>query len=177
MKFFHWIVWVGGYVAGMLLDTVFLPVFFNAGGFFFELPVLLFGVLLQPAWFSFLYVMGAGILRDIVAPPLVPSYTLFFLFLFLVVRGFSAFAPWDEPLRRIASVAVGLLSTPFVWAASALVTRILFHPANPAGFAPRIAPSFAAGEVLFVGLWFCIFSWLAVKRFRKTRADELGRIA
>lgn len=171
----QFIVWLALYLAAFLLEGAVLPVFFGARVPALSLTVLLIGVAFQDFWAGFWFASFAGLLRDVLASAAFP-YTVFALLLFGCLQLFLTFVQWDDPLRRLGAILIGLLAAPPVWLASSAVGHLFFHLPLRAITLSDLTSRFAFGEAAFAASWFLVFSWCALRVARRKRSLAAERI-
>ena len=166
-------VWLGSYLAILLAEVSLLPHLVGTAVPALSAATLVLGIGLQDFRSGFWFVGLAGLLRDIILPGAVLPHTLFGFILFFAMQSFTALAPWDQPLREIAAVGVGLLFLPVAWMGGSLIAAALFdlpmRTLSGADFASR----FALREGIFAAVWFSIVVRYRLRRFERRRMAEL----
>lgn len=170
------IVWLVAYLAVLIAEIAVLPQWLGSSTPAAHFGVFVIGIAFQEFFPGFLFASISGIMRDALAPPFVATHTLFALAVFFSMRLFFALSDWDEPMRRIGAVAIGILATPPAWLIASAIGRAIFGAASPALDIAGLWTTAALRETLFIAAWFSVFSWLAFRRVRHTRESELTRI-
>lgn len=165
-----------GFAALLFLETALLPHFFGSALPSISPSFLVLGIAVQPLRSGFWFAAMSGLLYEIITPaPSVPA-TLFAVGIWCAMHAFDALTTWDEPLRRLAMIAVGLLGAPILWLLSSLVGSFVFDVSPHVLITSDIFSRFALREILFVLLWVSVFAWVSVRRFRRRRALELAHL-
>ena len=167
------ILWLGVYLAVLIAEVTVLPQWLGVSAPALHFGVLAIGIASQDFLPGFLFAGLSGIARDALAPPSVAAHALFSLAVFFCMRLFLALSDWDEPMRRIGAVAIGILTAPPAWLIASAIAALVFGAASPAPGIADLWTTTALRETLFAAIWFLAFSWLAFRRGRHTRESEL----
>lgn len=169
------IIWLAAYLLALAAEISFLPSFFNSVPPI-SFSVLVFGIAIEGFDSGFWFAGLAGFSRDLIAPQTAGSHVLFFLAIFFIVHAFAFATHLEEPLRKISKVVIGFIAAPVIWALiGAGIGTFFASPVQAVRWAdlPRL---FAAGDYLFIFALIIIFACVSLRRFRRARGNEFGRL-
>lgn len=172
----RFITWLAVYVLTFAAEISFLPSFFHSV-VPLSFSVLILGIALQEFEPGFWFAGLAGFSHDLVAPHAAGSHTVFFLAVFFSVHAFASVTQWEEPLRKISKVVVGLITAPVLWMLSTASVRIFFTSAVPTVRWADMPRMLTRGDYLFVSAWVILFAYVSLRRFQHERGHGFGRLS
>lgn len=169
------IAWLAAYILAFGAEISFLPVFFNS------IPplsfsVLILGMAMQGFAPGFWFAGLAGFSRDLIAPQTAGSHVLFFLAIFFIVHAFAFATHLEEPLRKISKVVIGFIAAPVIWVLIGAGIGTFFESPVQAVRWTDMPRLFAPGDYLFISAVVIIFACVLLRRFRRGRGNEFGRL-
>lgn len=172
----RFILWTIVYIFILFCEIFVLPKFFGASVLPFSFSIAIIAIADQVFLPGILFASLAGVLRDLVTPEAAPSHTIFFLAIFLFMHFFRVITNWDEPMGRIGSIFSGLLLQVGAWTVSiALSSIFLIHASISDAF--RSATAYVSPfDILFEFLWFVLYAWLMIGRYRRLRTAALATL-
>lgn len=169
------LVFLASFVAWLIIEIAALPVLLGVPAPPISGVLVATGILMLSPGAGLAFACFAGMLLDIMSPAVAPSGVAAALTIFFAVAAFRSFVAWDEPLKKIGALLVGLASLPLGGAVGALVSRVVFGLPVPL---PKLSDltSRPALTMLFVSaLWLGAFAWYAVRRFDRVRHEAFGQ--
>lgn len=171
-----WLAWLLAFSGSLLVAATVAPTFLGAASPDLARAVFVLGAALQRFRPAFWFTLVAGLLGDLLAFGSSTSYTLAAFLVFFVVRAVLSVSSWEEPMRRIAAVASGVVAGPFAFALASFLPPLLFGlPPAPSPW-PAVRGRTFSVELLFTIVWFSLFVWVSMARFRVRQRARLARI-
>ncbi len=158
------LLWFVSFAVTLVVEISLLPRL--AGGWIPALTTipLLAGIATQSFSTGLLFVVFAGILKDVITGGGIHLLTA--LSTFLAMQFFLRLTQWERPLGTIAAVAVGLLLQPVIWFFAAKVLSFFFPVAAPAFGVSNFTRTEVLKDALFILVWFTLFSWSLIRMAR-----------
>lgn len=169
-------VWFGGFVLGLILEASLLPVWIGGATPPIASAVFLAAVSGLAFWPGLFFAGFAGFTRDLLLPGTgavgsVSSFAVFF-----AVQAFGALTQWEEPLKRIGALLVGLLAVIPGWLFGILAGRIFFATPLPAPAFGDLGSQPAVLAAAFHILWISIYSWFLIRAAQRFSLRRLERL-
>ncbi|RJQ37795.1 hypothetical protein C4552_00150 [Candidatus Parcubacteria bacterium] len=168
------VLWLLGYIATLGIEIAVLP----AEGILAVLPLahllLVTAIAFERTGRAFWIAACAGIIRDSIALGASGSHAIVFLAQVAIIAGVRALADWDEPLRTIMALAIGLAATPLAALVSFGITPIVSGESVVGPwYAFPVAPS--ASAFASAGAWVGALAFLMIRGFFRRTSDSFIR--
>lgn len=168
--------WLTLFAIALAVEVSVAPRLGAAVGLPLSALALLLGAVVLPFWPGLAFTVMAGVLRDVVAPAGALVHTPTGLVMFLALRSFMVFTPWDEPWRRIGALAIGIVGLPAARVLVAAVLRVWPGVAVPTYHGADLGTAFAARQAMAAGALFLAFAAWAIRSSARERMRRLQRL-